>query len=32
MSGHYHWSTIKHRKGATDKRRGEPVARRMVVP
>ncbi len=34
MSGQSHWATIKHRKGAADKRRGKLFARlmRQVVP
>ena len=27
MSGHSKWATIKHRKGAADKRRGKLFAR-----
>ena len=33
MSGHSHWSTIKHKKGAADKKRGKvfsKIARQLM--
>ena len=34
MSGHSHWSSIKHKKGAADKKRGKifsKLARQIMV-
>lgn len=31
MSGHSHWSTIKHKKGATDAKRGQQTSKLMNI-